>query len=189
LIGGDTATHDGLLTLSVTVLAIPDGIEPVLRSGAQPGDAIYVTGQLGGAHHAYEGKTHHLGFEPRIQLARTLAGDQATRPSAMIDLSDGLARDLPHLTRSAEINARALPVSPVARQYALRDNRPGWLNAVADGEDYELLFTAKRDAPIPKQIDGVPLTRIGRVTDGDHITLIDGHEQINLEGLGWEHQG
>ena len=189
LIGGDTATADGPLTLSVTVLAHADGVEPVRRTGARPGDAIYVTGLLGGSLHPYEGKTHHLDFEPRVDLARTLAAGPETRPTAMIDLSDGLARDLPHLTQSAEIKAHLLPVSPVARQIKARDGRPGWLHAVADGEDYELLFTANTDASIPRQIDGVPITRVGEVTDGEGIILIDGAERVHLEGLGWEHHG
>ena len=189
LIGGDTATSDGPLTLSVTILAVADGIAPIKRSGASVGDHIYVTGQLGGSNHAYDGRTHHLDFEPRIELARTLARDASTRPTAMIDLSDGLARDLPHLASGAEIKAHLLPVTPVARQYAARDGRPGWLHAVADGEDYELLFTANADAELPKQIDGIPITRIGCITEHDHITLIDGNERVNLEGLGWEHHG
>jgi thiamine-monophosphate kinase len=189
LIGGDTATGEGQFVVSVTVLATADGIEPVRRTGAEPGDAIYVTGQLGGSGHAYDGRTHHLDFEPRIELARKLAGDESTRPTAMIDLSDGLARDLPHLVSSAEIKAHLLPVTPVARQIKARDGRPGWLHAVADGEDYELLFTAKADAPIPKEIDGVPITRIGQITEDGGIVLIDGTERVNLEGLGWEHHG
>lgn len=189
LIGGDTAMAEGALTLSVTVLATADGIEPVRRTGAKAGDGIYVTGQLGGSNHAYDGTTHHLDFEPRIELARQLATNPDTRPTAMIDLSDGLARDLPHLAQGAEIKAHLLPVTAVARQYAARDRRPGWLHAVADGEDYELLFTARQDAVIPKQIDGIPITRIGVVTDDAGITLIDGNERINLEGLGWEHHG
>jgi thiamine-monophosphate kinase len=187
LIGGDTAIKDGPLTLSVTVLATAGGVSPVTRAGASDGDAIYVTGQLGGSLHAYGGKTHHLDFEPRVALARQLAEDAATRPTAMIDLSDGLARDLAHLTPHAEIEGRVLPVSAVARQYAARDGRPGWLHAVADGEDYELLFTAAADASIPKQIDGVPITRIGRVTDGRGLVLINGAERIAIGGLGWEH--
>lgn len=189
LIGGDTATNDGSLTLSVTVLALADGIEPVQRTGAKAGDAIYVTGQLGGSNHDYDGRIHHLDFEPRITLARTLAADASTRPTAMIDLSDGLARDLPHLVSGAEIQAHLLPVTPVARQFAARDGRPGWLHAIADGEDYELLFTANADAVIPKQIDGIPITRIGVVNEHDHIILIDGNERISIEGLGWEHHG
>lgn len=187
LIGGDTATNAGPLTLSVTILATADGIDPVQRNGASPGDAIYVTGQLGGSNRDYDGKTHHLDFEPRINLARTLAADANTRPTAMIDLSDGLARDLPHLVSGAEIKAHLLPVTAVARQFAARDGRPGWLHAVADGEDYELLFTAKVDAAIPKEIDGTPITRIGVVTEQAGIVLIDGNERISIEGLGWEH--
>eukprot|EP00752_Nemacystus_decipiens_P016090 g14386.t1 len=172
LIGGDTATAEGPLALSVTVLATADGITPVQRNGAQPGDAIYVTGELGGSGHAYDGRTHHLDFEPRLGLARVLAADPATRPTAMNDLSDGLARDLPHLVRGAEIDARALPRSPIARQIAARDGRPGWLHAVADGEDYELLFTASRNAVIPRQIDGVLITRVGEhCVAGDLIAL------------------
>ena len=189
LIGGDTATADSPLTVSVTVLATADGVEPVRRTGAKPGDAICVTGLLGGSLHPYEGKTHHLDFEPRIELARSLASSPDTRPTAMIDLSDGLARDLPHLVSGAEIKAHLLPVSPVARQIKARDGRPGWLHAVADGEDYELLFTVNADAPIPKQIDGIPITRVGEVTKNEGIILIDGAERIHLDGLGWEHHG
>lgn len=189
LVGGDTATNDGPLILSVTILATADGIDPITRQGANPGDAIYVTGELGGSLHTYDNQTKHLDFEPRLTIARMLASNADTRPTAMIDLSDGLAHDLPHLVSHAKLKARDLPISAVARQYAMRDARPGWLHAVADGEDYELLFTAKADAPIPKQIDGVPITRIGQVTDGDGIILIDGSECIHLEGLGWEHHG
>ncbi|MFN3166781.1 MAG: thiamine-phosphate kinase [Phycisphaeraceae bacterium] len=189
VIGGDTGTHDGPLTLSVTILAEPAGIEPVLRSGAQIGDAIYVTGQLGGSCFEYEGRVHHLDFEPRVELARQLAAHPDTRPTAMIDLSDGLARDLPHLVAGAEVQAHALPVSAVARQRALRDAKPGWLHAVADGEDYELLFAAKADAPIPPKIDGVRITRVGRVVEAPGIVLIQGPERTAIDGLGWEHHG
>ncbi|MGB0766782.1 MAG: thiamine-phosphate kinase [Phycisphaeraceae bacterium] len=189
LIGGDTATCDERMSLSVTALAVADGVEPVTRDGASPGDAIYVTGQLGGSLHAYNGTTHHLDFEPRLKVARQLAADPATRPKAMIDLSDGLARDLPHLVSSAEIRGHLLPVSPVARQFALRSGRPGWLHAVADGEDYELLLIADAGASLPASIDGVPITRIGVVTDGPGIVLLNGNERVAIDGLGWEHHG
>jgi len=193
LVGGDTAVHEGALILSVTVLAEPDGIAPVLRRGAQPGDGVYVTGQLGGAMHDYQGYVHHLDFEPRIALAQQLAGDPATRPTAMIDLSDGLARDLPHLLAydelGAEIKARALPISAVARQVAMRDRRPGWLHAVHDGEDYELLFTARPDQAIPDEIDGVRITRIGDIVQTPGVVLLEGGERMPLDGLGWEHHG
>jgi len=187
LIGGDTATHDGPLTLSVTILATADGIAPVLRKGASIGDKLYVTGQLGGSRHPYNGYTHHLDFEPRVAVARSLAGNDATRPTAMIDLSDGLARDVQHLVPGVLIESRALPVSAVARQHSARDGRPGWMHAVADGEDYELLFTAKPDALIPLELDGVRISHIGQVVEEPGILLHDGTEYIALNGLGWEH--
>lgn len=187
LVGGDTAIHGGPMTIGVTVLAEPDGVAPVLRKGAEPGDGIYVTGQLGGSLHTYGSAVHHLDFEPRIGVARALASNPATRPTAMIDLSDGLARDLPHLVSGAEIHAHKLPVSPVARQFAARDGRPGWLHAVADGEDYELMFTAKADTPIPEELEGVPISCVGKVTASSDIVLLDGGERTSLDGLGWEH--
>lgn len=196
LIGGDTAIHDGPLTLSISILAEPDGIAPVRRDTARVGDAIYVTGQLGGSMYISNHPPHHLTFEPRLQLARALAGDPATRPTAMIDLSDGLARDLPHLIdpindngAGAEIYARDLPVSVAARQIASRDGRPGWLHAVNDGEDYELLFTAPPDAHYPDQIDGVRISRVGNIVESPGNYVIDNQERIAIDGLGWEHNG
>ncbi len=118
LIGGDISVWDHPLLLSVTVLAEPAGIEPVLRRGAAAGDMVCVSGSLGGSLIAHEGRMHHLDFEPRIGLARQLAGSPATRPNCMIDLSDGLARDLGHLCDaaglSAELWADKLPISAAA---------------------------------------------------------------------------
>ncbi len=164
VVGGDVAAGEGPLTISVTVLADPAGIEPVLRRGANVGDGVYVTGVLGGS----LASGHHLDFEPRIALARKLP-----RPTAMIDLSDGLARDLPHLVAGARLDR--LPV------------RPGctWRQAVGDGEDYELLFT--HPGPVPDTIDGVTITRIGVVTGDDRLVLtLDGRDH-DLTGQGWEH--
>lgn len=190
LIGGDTATHDGPLTLSVTILARPDGIAPITRTGASVGDPIYVTGQLGGSLRG--DKPRHLTFEPRVQLARTLAGNADTRPSAMIDLSDGLARDITHLLHGhgAELIARDIPVSAEARRAATQDGRPGWLHAVNDGEDYELLFTAPPQNTYPDAIDGVRITRIGKIIDRPgRVVIIDGDDHVAIQGLGWEHHG
>lgn len=114
-VGGDIAIHDGPTTITVTLIAEPDGIEPVLRSTARPGDTLYVTGQLGGALEEHGGRIHHLDFVPRLEAARTLASQATTRPSAMIDLSDGLARDLPRLLNAsgglqAEVRLDQLPI-------------------------------------------------------------------------------
>ena len=184
LVGGDIMMWDGSLLLTVTVLAEPwPGVEPVLRSGATVGDGIYVSGELG-----YSLGGHHLDFKPRLELARALAADPATRPTAMMDLSDGLAMDLPRMVDHARLDAASLPIRDHAGDGG--DGQPGWRHAVADGEDYELLFTAPPDAPIPPSVDGTPLTRVGVVTDASGVVLHhpDG-STADLAGLGWEHHG
>lgn len=181
LIGGDIAVAHGPLSLAVTVWARPEGIAPVTRSGGEPGDAIYVSGALG--HSLPTG--HHLDFEPRLALARALAGDAALRPRAMMDLSDGLAQDLPRLVAHADIDAAALPLRP-----GPADDRPAWQHAVGDGEDYELLLIAAPDNPLPASLAGVALTCIGRVTQRGGVVVCtpDGARHA-LSGLGWEHRG
>lgn len=196
LFGGDVSMWDGPLLLTVTILAEPDGIEPVLRRGARVGDAIYVTGQLGGSLETVAGYTHHLDFEPRLDAARQLAGNPATRPHCMIDLSDGLAGDLRHLCDAGNVSARLfadkLPLSPGAHQAAQRSGEPPWRHAVGDGEDYELLFTAAPDA-MPPQVAGVPITAIGVITaatdDRPQVALhLPDGGRIDLADLGWEHR-
>jgi thiamine-monophosphate kinase len=177
LFGGDITIWGGPLVLSVTVLAEPAGITPVPRRGARPGDAIYVTGVLGNS----LSSGHHLTFEPRLQLARTLAGNPATRPTTMMDLSDGLAMDLPRMTDHAFIDADALPV---------RDGTPAprWRHAVGDGEDYELLFTASAGASMPTTIGGVRVTRVGEVSNAGGVRFVDtAGRLLDASGLGWEH--
>ena len=206
LIGGDLAMWDHPLIVTVTILAEPwPGVAPVLRQGAQVGDTIFVTGPLGGSLETVNGHTHHLDFEPRLEIARVLASDPRTRPHCMIDLSDGLARDLGHLLEAAGLTARLgpLPISPAAEQAAARDRRAAWEHALGDGEDYELCFTVSRDAaallqgsgsrPPAVQAEGVSLIPIGTVTgpsDGPRLTvaLPDGTTRP-VGDLGWEHRG
>ncbi len=184
LVGGDIAVADGPLALTVTVWARPAGVAPVTRGGGQPGDRIYVSGTLGNSLPT----GHHLDFEPRVGLARTLAADPQRRPRAMMDLSDGLAQDLPRMVSHAEITAAALPVR---RAPAVKDDRlPPWRHAVGDGEDYELLLIVPPDVDYPAHIDGVPLTRIGRVTDiGGVVVCTPEGTRHHLNGFGWEHRG
>ncbi len=133
IVGGDTASWDQKLVISVTILGRSAGITPVRRSGARVGDAIYVTGPLGGS---ILGR--HLTFAPRVAEARDLVRQYPI--SAMIDLSDGLSRDLAHIcTESgvgAVLDADLIPIHPDARQL------PGdaLSRALDDGEDYELCF-------------------------------------------------
>ncbi|MEM9416266.1 MAG: thiamine-phosphate kinase [Planctomycetota bacterium] len=190
LVGGDTGMHDGPLTLSVTVFAEPDGIAPVTRSGARPGDLLYVTGRLGGTQIEHAGRTPHLDFEPRLDLARHLAGDDATRPRAMIDLSDGLARDLGHLASHARLLAEDLPVAAAAHAAAERSGWPAYRHALGDGEDHELLFAiapGQREAVEALSCDDLTLTCIGQVTDAGGLVVTHAGEPIDLTGLGWEH--
>jgi len=199
LIGGDISTWDQRLILTVTVFAEPDGIDPVLRSGAQVGDTVYVTGTLGGSLVTLDdppGYIHHLDFTPRIDLARKLAGDPKTRPHAMIDLSDGLGQDLTRLCErsgvSAQVDAQRLTISTAAHISAEKSGHPAWRLAVGDGEDYELCFTAPSGS-MPDKIDGVPITAVGRIlaktaSASVSVRLPDG-TTTDVKDLGWEHQG
>jgi len=199
LIGGDISVWDQKLIVTVTIFAEPAGIEPVLRSGAKAGDTIYVTGHLGGSLITLDdrqGYTHHLDFTPRIDLARTLALSSATRPHAMIDLSDGLGLDLVRICEqsgvNAHINADQLPISDAASAAAKHSSRPAWQHTLGDGEDYELCFTAPSDS-LPDQIDGIPITSIGHVADqrsGPRVALqlADG-TLADAADFGWEHSG
>jgi thiamine-monophosphate kinase len=140
IVGGDTSTWPGKLVVNVIILARSAGVAPITRSGAKPGDAIFVTGPLGGS---LLGR--HITFEPRVELARQLANQSP--PTAMIDISDGLSRDLAHICREsgvgAIIDAAAVPIHADAVKMGGDPLR----HALHDGEDYELLFTSNIDRP------------------------------------------
>ena len=164
----------------------------VLRSGAEAGDAIFVTGELGGS---LAGK--HLDFEPRLAEARWLA--QHFSLHAMLDVSDGLAGDLRHILAAsrvgAELLATSIPISRAARLAAKAGSsaKPALLAALTDGEDFELLFTvAGRDA-VPvldawrKEFPKLPLTCIGKIKAGEGITIRDKHSVRPLTAHGYDH--
>jgi thiamine-monophosphate kinase len=176
VIGGDTASWDGKLVLSVTILGRSAGGKIVTRAGARPGDGIFVTGPLGGS---ILGR--HLTFEPRVQLGRELAAVA----TAMIDLSDGISRDLAHVCRASGVGAiveeTAIPVHSDAVELSRRDRVPPLEHALNDGEDYELLFTSAGNVP-----HGI---RIGQITAEPGI-FIRGQAGIPrpLAPLGWQHE-
>jgi len=188
LVGGDVASWDGPLTIDVTVLArCGRGREPVLRSGAQPGDAICVTGRFGGAWRT----GRDLRFTPRIAEALALA--QRCDLHAMIDVSDGLAMDLHRLCEASElgalIEADHVPVHDDA--VALHGGDP-LAAALGDGEDYELLFTLpgeQADAILARPIFDTPIARIGRVQADRTVQIVrhDGRRD-DLPADGWEHE-
>ncbi len=178
IVGGDTAAWEAPLAVTVTLLGRSAGITPITRGGARPGDGIYVTGPLGGS---ILGR--HLTFEPRIHLARKIA--QTGQVTAMIDLSDGLSRDLRHICRQsgvgAILDAGLIPLHPDAHTLAARDGIAALDHALHDGEDHELLLTGHLDAD-------PALTRIGTITEGETILLNTPTGPQPLPAKGWEHR-
>jgi thiamine-monophosphate kinase len=186
LAGGDTNTWDGPVVVSVTVLGEPTGAGPVLRSGAKPGDWIMATGAFGGS---ISGR--HLDFIPRV--AEALLLHQTVALHAMIDTSDGLAADLWHLLEESHVGAildeATIPISPAAR--ATGDGRSPLEHALADGEDFELLFTVS-PSDGQKLLSAppfeTPVSHIGEVIAGTECRLKrpDGSLKT-LPSLGWKH--
>lgn len=199
LAGGDTAeSPNGILADIIVVGAAPKG-KSILRSGASPGDRIFVSGQLGGSAAAVlqmrtkpktkvnpHNYSRHFYPEPRIELGRILR--EKGLASAMIDLSDGLSTDLSHLCEESNVGAE-LESALIPRASVGKPAREVDLDlALHGGEDYELLFTARPGKRIPAQIAGVALTHIGNITR-PRIMLVRNLKGIayRLEPRGWEH--
>jgi thiamine-monophosphate kinase len=192
VVGGETTTVPSGLLLSIALSGWVPRARCVLRSGARPGDAIFVTGELGGS---LAGR--HLDFEPRLGEARWLTSHFAIH--AMIDLSDGLAGDLRHLLKQsgvgAELHAGAIPISRAARLRA-RDTShatPALAAALTDGEDFELLFTLPAAEAVPL-LDGfraafpdVRLSCIGRIGSEPGLRLRDKHGIQEIAAHGYVH--
>ena len=129
---------------------------------------------------------HHFFPEPRLEVGRALR--EKGLASAMIDISDGLSTDLAHICEEsvvgAELQAEAVPVATIGKPAHKVD--PHF--ALHGGEDYELLFTTPRGKRVPARIAGVKITRIGHITRGKQVFLMNqkgmGYE---LVPQGWEH--
>ena len=192
IVGGETTTNPERIWISISLLGwIPRG-KGVLRSAAEVGDALFVSGELGGS---LCGK--HFDFQPRLEEARWLA--QNFHLHAMMDVSDGLAGDLRHILKASRVGAEllggAIPISLAARRAAKETSsaKLPLLAALTDGEDFELLFTvASRDA-VPvldrwrKQFPEVPLTCIGKITESEGITIRDQNGVRPLTAHGYLH--
>ena len=157
------------------------------RRTAAPSDAIFVTGQLGGSLYG-----HHLDFTPRLAEGEWLCGQGEV--TACTDLSDGLAKDLPGLLGpklDARIDLGVLPLSDAARALAKADGKPAAEHALADGEDYELLFTVAADRAdllersFRQAFPLTPLTRLGTTEAGSgrFLDLATG-EPVKAKGFG-----
>jgi thiamine-monophosphate kinase len=192
LVGGDTAVG-AALTVSVAVVGDSPGGGAVLRSGAHPGDSIFVTGPLGGSRAALAAlrrgdDADPVGLArlqrpvPRLVEGRTAA---AAGASAMIDVSDGLSSDLAHVCHASRVGARleasAIPVGPGA---TVED-------ALAGGDDYELCFTAPDPVRVAEAFAAAGLylpAPIGTVTAGDEVVLgTPGGGTWPVAPGGWEH--
>lgn len=189
IVGGDVSASPGPVVVDVALLGeVPSG-RAVLRSGARVGDALCVSGPLGGS---LLGR--HLRPTPRQDLALRLV--QAGMASAMIDLSDGLSSDLGHVLQAsgvgAELLADRIPIHPDARRAAELDGRSALAHALDDGEDFELLFSCSQDVAEQLAAEGSAVV-VGRVLDQDGATLRGadgsvrplvpgGHDHFRAEG-------
>ena len=182
IVGGDTNTWDGGLVVSVTALGHAD--RPVTRSGAKPGDAIFVTGPLGGS---LLGR--HLDVTPRVREA--LALRDFVDLHAMIDVSDGFAADLSHVLAEsavgAEIDADAVPIHADAVARSRLTGRTPLDHALNDGEDFELVFTVSEADGAKLARAPVPVTRVGRVVPGPGLWLVAAGVRTPLMPAGWVH--
>jgi len=201
LLGGDITEAPSLI-ISLTLLG--EGKDVIRRSGARPGDAVFVSGLLGEAAQGLElakqgimwgaaaGSDRFLKAfydpVPQVALGCRLAGHKV--PTAMIDISDGLSVDLGHICEEsgvgAEVEAAGLPISPELRQSSPAAEEMG----LHGGEDYQLLFTVSPQ--VLENLIRIPLghkiTRIGSITEGEGMVLItaDGSRQP-LVPKGFQH--
>ena len=167
IFGGDIASADGPPIFTVTALATPPISGGILRTGAQENDYVCVTGELG---NSIAG--HHLTFTPRIAEAQKLLQILGKSLHSMIDISDGLGIDASHLaneTLQLVINTELLPLRKGATI----------VNAISDGEDYELLFTSESKPPSDLA------TVIGKVQIGEPKVITTTDEDIS--SFGWNH--
>jgi thiamine-monophosphate kinase len=207
LAGGDTSESPCGLVLADIVLV---GLAPVgralRRSGGRAGDALYVTGALGGAAAELaalgtrgakaasrmprrDAAGDHPQLLPQPRVAAGLALVRRRLASSAIDLSDGLSTDLAHLCREsgvgAEIEAARLPIHRLATLAGPERSLDLALNG---GEDYELLFSARAGVHMPHSAAGVAITRIGKLVRGKTISVVDQNgRRARLDAGGWEH--
>lgn len=169
--GGETTSlpQDGL-AINIAMTGRVEHGKAILRSTGHAGDILCVSGALGGSFPS----ERHLDFEPRLKLARQLMQDHL-RPSAMMDLSDGLGTDLPRLAQacgcSFTIDPEALP----------RHEGCSLAQAICDGEDYELLLAISSEHLAAAKEEGLSLHPIGHLTADCGTALPEGWQHFNVE--------
>jgi thiamine-monophosphate kinase len=201
--GGDTTRQNRVL-INVTVVGEVRRGRALVRSGAKPGDIIYVSGRLGEAELGLSALRSsrrkvrpsdpvlrkHLYPEPRISLGQRLA-DRRLATAAM-DLSDGLSTDLPRLCAASKVGA-TFNESKLESAAVKHDSVPKWNERLAlalnGGDDYELLFTVPPSAvhKIPSTYRGLRLTAIGEITRGNGVKIVHANGKTSpLKPAGWD---
>jgi thiamine-monophosphate kinase len=209
IVGGNITATAGPLVVDVTAVGVVARRRVLTRAGARPGNYVFVSGTIGDARAglaqlradaAVAGSTtpelvaRYLQPQPRLRLGQQLGRQQAA--TSTIDLSDGLADGLCRLAEASgvgfELNAQAIPVGDEARRYWRDIDRDPIKEAVAGGDDYELLFTVHprrlgRLKAVERLIGGLKLTRIGTVTRDPRVDIIHGGGRREPVAGGYEH--
>jgi thiamine-monophosphate kinase len=206
LLGGDSTSTPGPTALTLTAIGQVAAGREIRRSGAKPGDRVWISGTIGDAflglkvlrgEYAELAPEHRAALaarfqlpDPRIELGPRLAGIA----HAMIDVSDGLVADLGHICETSEVAATIalprLPLSPAAQ--AVAGDAALHAALATGGDDYELLFTAPSDADdeivsLSRSL-GLPITEIGAIEAGEGVRLVDAEgAAIPVAAAGWRH--
>ncbi|MGB2825339.1 MAG: thiamine-phosphate kinase [Thermoplasmata archaeon] len=201
IVGGDTKEHE-ILTLCGTAIGEVARDRILLRKGARPGDLVAISGELGKAGAGYYSLKRNLSLEdaetalkrPRPRLKEAAALADAGFVTSCMDISDGLSSSIFELSRSSGLTYE-IDYSRISKakevELAFHDLERQKSLVLNFGDDYELLFTVKREAEtdlanLASEI-GCPLTVIGKVTSGEQNILIDSGKREKLENLGYEH--
>lgn len=205
LIGGNMTQTSGPLTVDITAIGSVRPRKALTRSGARPGDAVYVTGSLGEAAvglqrlQAVPGAgldvcvARYLRPQPRIRAGMLLGRNRAA--SSCMDVSDGLADCVRQVAEASGVgmtlDAAAIPISAEVREAQTRRERDPLEPALSGGDDYELFFTVRpahrgRLRMVCQQLGDLPITRIGVVTNGRELLMRDQNGTRPLPG-GYEH--
>jgi thiamine-monophosphate kinase len=197
LAGGDLSQSPAGVLADITVVGVvPEG-KAIRRSGAQPGDRIFVSGELGAPYalleqmyaepdRRFRASSYPAHFYPQAQLALGRFLREKQLPSAMIDISDGLSLDLTRICRASGVGAvvqeNAIPIASLNRhEVELR-------HALHGGDEYQLLFTVPPGRRPPASIKDVSISLIGYITEGDEISIEHENGYVTeLEVQGWEH--
>ncbi len=186
LLGGDSSSAERIFA-DVSMIGWIETGKEVRRSGAKPGDGIYVTGTLGASalgldqlragNPTHPSVARHLYPQPRYEIGRAIA----PMSHAMMDISDGLSTDLHHIIEESNVSARIdrnrIPAAEGANE----------AHILHGGEDYELLIVAP---DLPQVVEGVPITRIGEITSVDgnpQLVLVENSTESLLQPRGYEH--